>query len=182
MSNLGKWDPFYAEASANPVAYGDSWSYRAGAARLEGCPRVEDWGCGLGWFRQFLPESVDYVGVDGSWSPHADVVDDLVTRSTEVDGIFMRGILEHNYDWPDLLANALRSFTQRFVLVTFTPFTEQTPHEELQFEEAYGVPTLALNHDVLVAHFEGFLWEEATLPSPETFYGTETIFTVDPPF
>lgn len=184
MSNLGKWDHLYSvtDPARSPEFYGDSLSYRMGANLLADCTHVEDWGCGLGWFPQFLQPGIEYTGVDGSCSPRADVIDDLVTRETSVEGIFMRGILEHNYDWPALLANALRSFTKRFVLVTFTPFTDVSPHEELRFEEAFGVPTLALNHDFLVGHFELFRWSEETIESAETAYRTETIFTIEPEF
>jgi len=179
VSNVGKWDSHYADV-VEPQPYGPSPSYELGAAFLAGCDTVEDWGCGLGWFRRFN-RSARYVGVDGSASKFADVVDDLVTRDTTVDGIFMRHVLEHNYDWQLLLDNALVSFTRRMVLVTFTPWTEQTPHEELRFEDAYGVPTLALNHDLLINHFVGFDVDEVRVESPATFYGRETVFTIDRP-
>jgi hypothetical protein len=180
VSSVGKWDSHYANVDS-PAPYGRSGSYVAGAVALAGCATVEDWGCGLGWFKQFLPRRVTYVGVDGSASKFADVVDDLATRDTTVDGIFMRHVLEHNYDWQLLLDNALCSFTERMVLVTFTPWTEQTPHEELRFEDDYGVPTLALNYDLLMNHLVGFEVEQVDIESPQTFYGRETIFTIDWP-
>jgi hypothetical protein len=181
VSNVGKWDTAYADASTDPQPYGASRSYELGAAALADCVTVEDWGCGLGWFKQFLPDTVTYVGVDGSASPHADVVDDLLTRQTTVEGIFMRHVLEHNYDWELVLDNALASFTGRMVLVVFTPWTKQVPHHELRFEDAYSVPTLALNRRTLVDHFEGFDWRQETIESPETFYGWEAVFTIGRP-
>jgi hypothetical protein len=179
MSNVGKWDTHYADVDTWQP-YGASGSYEFGAAALADCDTIEDWGCGLGWFRRWIPVH-RYVGVDGSASKFADVVDDLVTRDTLVEGLFMRHVLEHNYDWELLLDNALGSFTERMVLVTFTPWTEQTPHEELRFEEDYGVPTLALNYDLLLNHLVGFEVGQVDIESPQTFYGRETIFTIDWP-
>lgn len=179
MSNVGKWDKFYVVAPAEPVAYGDSDGYRLGAKALADCDVVEDWGCGLGWFSKYLDPKVKYVGIDGSCSPHATIIDDLATRRSQVEGIFMRGVLEHNYDWPTLLENALASFTKRFVLVLFTPWAETAPHEELQFEHDYGVPTLALHRDTLIGHLAGFMFTETGIRSPETTYRNECVFVIE---
>lgn len=75
---LGAWAPWYAaiDADATPQPYGDSASYRLGASWLERCALVEDWGCGLGWLRRFVPPG-RYRGVDGTASPFADEVVDL---------------------------------------------------------------------------------------------------------
>lgn len=182
MSNVGKWDKFYAVAPAEPVpGYGDSEAFRLGAEALAGCDVVEDWGCGFGWFRTYLDPRVKYVGVDGSCSPHASAVEDLATRKTKVGGVFMRGVLEHNYDWDILLVNALASFTKRMVLVLFTRWTETAPHEELQFEEDYDVPTLALHRDTLLGYLDGFAWTETEIGSPETAYGIEYMFVIERP-
>jgi hypothetical protein len=181
VSNVGKWAAQYASATVDPQPYGASRSYELGAAALADCATVEDWGCGLGWFKQFLPGGITYLGVDGSSSPHADVVDDLATRRSTVDGIFMRHVLEHNYHWQDVLDNALASFTRRMVLVIFTPWTRQVPHYELRFEDDYGVPTLALDRQTLVDRFGNLEWSQQTIESPETFYGWEAVFTIDRP-
>lgn len=179
MSNLGKWDRHYAAVTA-PQSYGNSPTYRMGADALADCSKVEDWGCGLGWFRQFVHPDA-YIGVDGSWSRFADVVDDLATRRSSVEGLFMRGILEHNYDWPVVLDNALASFTKRMVLVMFVPWTEVDPHDEVQFEADYGVPTLVINRDRLVEHLDGFDWTETVVSPTETFYGWESVLVIDRP-
>jgi hypothetical protein len=178
VSNVGKWDVAYADATVDPQPYGASRSYELGAAALADCITVEDWGCGLGWFKQF---HIGCIGVDGSDSPHADVVDDLATRRSSVEGIFMRHVLEHNYQWQTVLDNALASFTRRMVLVIFTPWTKQVPHHELRFEADYGVPTLALNRRTLVDRFGNLEWSQQTIASPETFYGWEAVFTIGRP-
>ena len=64
----------------------------------------------------------------------------MSTRST-VPGIFMRHILEHNYEWARILDNALVSFTKRMALILFTP--EQEVTQEIAFSSELGVPDIA---------------------------------------
>lgn len=176
MSNLGKWERWYANLSS-PQPYGDTATYQLGANFLEPCEAIEDWGCGKGWMRNFVDEGA-YVGVDGSWSRFADRITDLETYTSDVDGIFMRHVLEHNYGWEKILANAVASFRQRFVLVTFTPHGEET--HEIAFADDPGVPDLSFAKADLTAHFGGLTWTDETLVSA-TQYGTETIFYVARP-
>lgn len=175
MTNTGKWQKFYRGVT-KPRPYGDSQSYRLAAEMLADCPIVEDWGCGLGWFRQFLNPRQIYRGVDGTKSQFATIVADLTTYRSEPAGLFMRHVLEHNYDWEKILDNAVASFTQQMVLVVFTPLTRETPHRELRYEHDYDVPTLSLNYDRLIESFNGASWSEHILHSPETYYGTEHLF------
>jgi hypothetical protein len=175
VSNVGKWDKHYAGVTKS-MHYGDSPSYRIGGDWLADCPVVEDWGCGLGWFRHFCKRG--YRGVDGTHSRFADVVADLATYTSDVDGIFMRHVLEHNFNWQRILANACNSFRQRMALVIFTPFGE-AESTQLSWEEEYDVPTLALNQDTLESHFEPFQWSSVTVESPETFYGSEYIYLLE---
>lgn len=183
MTNVGKWDRHYAE---NPyvIPMGASPAYKMGAEafRRAGCHAVEDWGCGYGWFEVALGREapqIAYTGVDGSNGPTRRVIDDLVTRTTSVDGIFMRAVLEHNYDWEALLDNALRSVTKTLVLALFTPFADKPPHVELRFEDDFGVPTLALHEATLYEHFEDLTVSTTAFVSPNTAYGIETLITVD---
>jgi len=191
MSNVGKWDAHYASMPyIIPMGLSDSYEVAAKAFRDAGVTEVEDWGCGYGWMETVLgtvAPGIRYVGVDGSRSPYHDrVIDDLTTRQTKVEGIFMRHVLEHNYDWPTILDNALASFTKLFVLVLFTPdivlngTDDDRPHEELQFEEEFGVPTLALNQNLIEKSFNrhGLQWEDDYIVSPYTSYGHEDIFVV----
>jgi len=183
MTNLGKWD--FAYKGVTTVApYGDSTAYAAGAVALRdaGCTRVEDWGCGFGWFAyvaRIVAPALTVVGVDGSQSQQAAFQDDLVNRETQVEGIFMRSVLEHNYDWDVLLANALKSFTVRMVLTTFTEFQAGAKDVELQFEDAYQVPTLSLSRPKLKRLLKGFKVAETEMISPNTYYGVENIFVID---
>jgi len=179
-SNVGKWSKQY-RGVVEPLPYGDSNTYRMGAKQLADCPVVEDWGCGLGWFRQFLGPDQVYRGVDGTLSQFSTVVADLTKFTSDTPGLFMRHVLEHDTQWDRILNNALSSFTKRMVLVIFTPFARAKPHKELRFDKNYGVPTLGLNYDTLVAHFKSFTWTEHELESPETYYRRETVFVLERP-
>src|SRR5512143_667285 len=105
------WD--YSDT--DPFPYGEETTYKIGMGLLAECERVEDWGCGTCWAKHYREGS--YTGID--WAPgFADVVADLRTYISDVDGIFMRAVLEHNTDWGDILDNALVS-APHLVLVLF---------------------------------------------------------------
>jgi len=126
-SNLGKWDGWYVKLSpGSPGAfkYGDTVTYRIGAEFLSDCETVEDWGCGAGGFRRFRPNG--YRGIDGSKTPYADTITDLRTYRSDVDGIMMRHVIEHDYGWADILAGAVASCRKKLCLVIFTPIVERT--------------------------------------------------------
>ena len=115
MTNVGKWTAWY-QGLEEPWPYGETTSYEIGAAWLADCARTEDWGCGAGWLSTLIPPD-RYRGVDGTPSPRCAEVVDLVEYRSTVPGIFMRHILEHNYEWARLLDNALASFTERMALI-----------------------------------------------------------------
>lgn len=173
VSNLGKWDRWYAGLT-EPQPYGDTPTYEMGAEFLAPCEMVEDWGCGKGWFRRFRRDG--YSGVDGSWSPFADVVADLVTYRSSVPGVFMRHVLEHNYDWAAILDNAVASFTERMVLVTFTPFSDRT--HEITFAPDPGVPDMSFRLSDLTDRFGDATWRCEELQTA-TQYGVEAIFFLE---
>ena len=109
-----------------PAIYGTETYEKPISWLLETCDSIEDWGCGYAYARRFAEGR--YYGVDGSpeASLYADEICDLTARKSDVDGIFMRHILEHNYAWRDVLENAVASFRKRFVLIMFTPFGKHT--------------------------------------------------------
>jgi len=174
--NTGKWQSLYAGVES-PRAYDDTVTYRLGAEFLSGCDTIEDWGCGLGWMRNFVPAD-RYVGIDGSYSRFADRLVDLETYRSDAAGIFMRHILEHNYGWERILQNALASFGERFVLVTFTPYADTT--REIAFHDDPGVPDISFARADLTRHFAGLTWREETYAT-DTQYGTETIYFIERP-
>lgn len=180
MSNLGKWEKWYCMLQKdNPEAYGVSDTYQLAADWLQDCAIIEDWGSGKGWFSRFIPEE-KYVGIDGSRSPFAHKVVDLVQYRSNVPGIFMRHVIEHNYEWKTLLTNALESFTERMVLVLFTPMADET--HEIAYHTNPGVPDISFSKNDLVEIFEaaGVSWRSDSLPFLSGYDDeTETIFYLE---
>jgi SAM-dependent methyltransferase len=164
----GRWN----YAGSSQFSYDEDTSYRKGLQFLDGHGRIEDWGCGTAFARRFVTRS-EYSGIDGSASDFADVVADLQDYTSTTDCIFMRHVLEHNWGWRAILANAMLSFTDRMVVVVFTPFGES----EMKLLDTDGVPDLALDKEELVSFFRDCLVTEETIPS-QTQYGSETLFYV----
>lgn len=170
---LGKWDNWYKDLIA-PQPYGNTETYRLGAEWLEECETVEDWGCGKGWLRHFI-DSTRYRGIDGSVSPFADEIVDLREYRSNVSGIFMRHVLEHNYDWKKILENAIFSFTDRMVLILFTPPNSET--KEIAFSKDPGVPDIAFRlEDLMLIFDKANISYSYEILSTNTQYGTETVF------
>lgn len=120
MMHLWNYDSYQ-----QPFPYGDTITYKKAADFLSDCETIEDWGCGTAYFKKFVPR-VKYIGVDGSRSKFCDVLVDLQSYTSSVDGILMRHVLDLNYNWKAVLDNALKSFKKKFVLILYTPFSDTT--------------------------------------------------------
>jgi hypothetical protein len=181
VSSAGRWD--YSKDTI-PAAYGDDTTYRRGAVWLAGLD-VEDWGCGLGWFRKFhnpvghsSSESGlhgGYVGIDGSTSPFCDKVADLTTYRSQTSGLFMRHVLEHNEDWRDILYNALQSFSKRMALVLFTPL--EIEDRVLTFA-GVPIPDIALCGPDVASMVSPYLVRRELLVT-KTRYMSENVFYLE---
>jgi hypothetical protein len=175
MTNVGKWTAWY-QGLEDPWAYGDTTSYEIGAAWLAGCARVEDWGCGAGWLSTLIPLG-RYRGLDGTSSPWCDEAVDLVEYRSTVPGVFMRHVLEHNYEWARILDNAVASFTERMVLILFTP--ERAATAEIAFHLDVGVPDIAFRLADITDRFPpDVTFTVQRIPSA-TQYGCETILLLE---
>jgi hypothetical protein len=140
MSMLGKWDPWYA-GTTERKSYGDIRAYIEAEKWLKGLD-VEDWGCGYAWFQ--LYHKGNYKGIDGTENPYVSLVADLQTYTSNVEGILLRGVLEHNYNWQKVLDNAVMSFTHRLCIVLFTPIVDETT-VIVENVGNLGVPDIAFN-------------------------------------
>lgn len=120
--------------------YGQERSYVRGMEWLTPCNLVEDWGCALAYAKSY--RIGDYRGIDGT-PGKADVIADLSIYRSEVEGIFMRHILEHNYDWRVILQNALASFTKRMTLILYRPM-QDTEKVVLEKPVELDLPRFAL--------------------------------------
>jgi hypothetical protein len=173
----GPWTALYAGVEV-PHPYGDSVTYRLGAAFIGDLP-VEDWGCGLGWYRRYAIGP--YVGVDGSPSRFVDVLADLSRYRSSTPALFMRHVLEHNEDWRRVLDNAVASFRRRMVLVLFTPWAERTTViREAQLAPGAVVCDIAFAREDVIARFDGAPFTEESLATA-TWYGREHVFYLERP-
>ena len=164
MSSVGLWDRHYA-MQTEPTPYGNSSTYQIVADWVADCASIEDWGCGPAYLKQFCSSSA-YLGVDGSKSPFANVIEDIATRQTSCEGLVMRHVLEHNYNWAEIINNAVKSFTKRLCVVLFVPWQENT--HVLFTEPEYGdVPTIGFAEADLMKHFPNDAFFETV--------GTETV-------
>ena len=175
-TNAGRWDPWYADLDPDaPAPYDDTATYAIGAEWLEPCASVQDWGCGRGWFSTLRP---DVVGIDGSHTPHAAIVADLAEFRSSVDGIWMRGVIEHDWRWERILANALDSFTQRMALVLFTPDAPDV--RQVGFTEELGVPDIAIPSRFVTEACAGLVADSFSLDTATT-YGVERVWLLERP-
>lgn len=152
---MDKWNDWYKNLDKNnptSFVYSDTVSYIKGFQFLNDCETIEDWGCGAGGFKRFFLSTPEkYIGIDGSNTPFADKKVDLVNYVSKIDGIFMRHVLEHNYEWRNILRNSLKSFQKKMCLVLFTPFKETETELAHNLKHGVDVPDLSFNKDELIS-------------------------------
>jgi hypothetical protein len=156
---MNKWNEWYKDLSMTDIGsfkYGETITYELGYNYLKDCKKIEDWGCGTGGFKRFIkPEdNIEYVGIDGSITPFLDIKADLSSYSSNVEGIFMRHILEHNYDWDKILHNACQSFTKKMCLILFTPYSDETKEIAHNLIHGVDVPDISFCKNDLISIFE----------------------------
>lgn len=152
---MDKWNDWYKDLDPNTPShfkYSDTLTYEKGFNWLKPCEVIEDWGCGAGGFKRFFTDSVKnkYLGIDGSITPFSNIKADLTTYKSNVQGIYMRHILEHNYEWKKVLENALQSFTERFCLVLFTPFSNNTKEIAHNLSHGVDVPDISFSKNDII--------------------------------
>lgn len=177
-SMLGKWNWFYRDVKTKKsFLYRRDRTFELAADFLADVHEVEDWGCGAGGFRRFYKGN--YRGIDGSANPFVDTVADLREYRSTVDGIIMRHVLEHNYDWEKVLHNAVLSFKKKFCLILFTPFVDVT--REIAHNKKHGidVPDISFSRKDIEKYFEGLRWRLDDTLKTRTQYGVEHIYYVE---
>jgi len=176
-----KWNDWYKDLKIEDCGsfrYGETKTYNLGYEFLKDCNKIEDWGCGAGGFKRFfVNDSNKYIGVDGSKTPFADIKVELINYVSEVEGIYMRHVLEHNYEWKVILENACKSFTKKMCLVLFTPFSDKTIEIAHNLNHGVDVPDLSFNKNELIEIFEKYdITFELKTINTDTGYGIEHIF------
>ncbi|MEX0909994.1 MAG: hypothetical protein WDZ75_01735 [Candidatus Paceibacterota bacterium] len=173
---IGKWAQWYKGITKmSSFRYGNTKTYKLAEGFLKGLS-VEDWGCGTGGFKRL--HHGPYRGIDGTETPFTDVVADLREYQSKTEGIIMRHVLEHNYDWERVLVNALNSFTKRFCLILFTPFTEETKEIAHNLKHGVDVPDLSFQKAELEWFLKGMEFEMETHQT-KTAYGVEHIYYIE---
>jgi hypothetical protein len=174
-SNLNRWDPWY-RAGDGQQAYADTATYGLAAAWLDGLD-VEDWGCGLGWFRRF--HRGGYLGVDGTRSRWCDVHADLAAYRSMSEGVLLRHVLEHDPRWRDVLDNAVASTQRRLCVVLFTPPQDET---RVLAEDVggLGVPDIGFRLADVTDRLDGLRHTVETLET-DSGYGQETVIRAERP-
>jgi len=174
---LGKWDKWYKNVkSMGSFRYGNTVTYQLAEDFLSGM-NVEDWGCGTGGFKRL--HKGGYTGIDGSKTPFADKIVDLRNYKSSVDGIIMRHVLEHNYDWEKVLKNAIASFKKRLCIVIFTPFSHKT--KVIAQNKKYGVdvPDISFDKRDLEKYFGDLKWRLDEGIKTRTYYKVEHVYFVE---
>ena len=137
-TNVNKWNGWYSSLSQDSMGsfrYGETLTYEKAAEFLKDCKTIEDWGCGAGGFLRYCPNAI---GVDGSDTPFATKkFIDLCNYTTDVEGINIRHVFEHNYEWSKVLDNALKSASKKIAITMFIPLGDDT--KELAHNKAHGV-------------------------------------------
>lgn len=178
---MDKWNGWYANLNENsqPFHYGNTITYEKAADFLYDCAEVEDWGCGGGYFKNFC--KTKYIGVDGSNTPFASVKAELETYKSNVDGIMLRHVLEHNYQWKQILENAISSFNKKCCLILFTPLTTVTKEIAHNRHVGVDVPDISFSFKAI----DDIIRENPTLTytfetlNTATQYRVETIFYIE---
>jgi len=177
-----KWNEWYKDLTINDCGsfrYGETVTYELGYQFLHTCNYIEDWGCGAGGFKRFFLNSNlnKYIGVDGSNTPFADIKTDLTKYISNIEGIYMRHVLEHNYEWKVILENACKSFTKKMCLVLFTPFSDETKEIAHNLKHNVDVPDLSFDKNELINIFEKYnINYELKTMETKTGYNVEHIF------
>jgi len=183
QSRLGLWDNAYRGEHPRAV-YGDPTTARVAGGYLNraGILTVEDWGCGLGGFKHCIGGAQHYVGIDGSRSPYADLIVDLMQYTSSADAVHVRHVLEHNPGWAQILANALRSFRKRMVLTLFTPFQDAT-RVIARYPNFNGsgveMVDIGFAREDIVSAFGNATWFSVENIRTDTQYGQEHVFFLE---
>jgi hypothetical protein len=170
-SNVGKWNGWYSKLDNKPMFYGNTITYQLGYEFLNDCEIVEDWGTGGGGFKDYRKNAI---GVDGSDTPFADKkFIDLTNYISNCDGIYMRHVLEHNYEWQKILNNAIKSATKKVCVVMFIPFSEDDT--KLLRNNSIDVPDLSISK----AEFYNIIKQYPNIQYESVEYVTKTQYNYE---
>jgi glycosyltransferase involved in cell wall biosynthesis len=167
---LNKWAGHRDATGVNEAGfYGIEETYKKAAMFLDD-GSVEDWGCGKGYAKKFFNSS--YKGVDGT-PDGCDTVVELARYTSNTRGILLRHVLEHNFEWEQVLKNALAS-AEKVAIIVCTEFSDQT---HLLYIDEFGIPIFSFKKEDLTKHFFSYK-EEVIYGEGQGQQCSETIFYV----
>lgn len=149
------WWPTLYNAATKPQSYpGNPDSYMLAGEFLSGDGLIEEWGCATTWGKQFLKSP--YRGVDGGISKFVDQVADLRMYRSTVPKILIRHVLEHNWEWRQILANVMASFYDRAAIILFIPLGTHDINRSFEHREGEAESPPGLQMDEM--SFENMLY------------------------
>jgi hypothetical protein len=164
-----KWNLLYKDLKQQDMC-GDTRSYTLGYEFLKTCYTIEDWGCGAGFKNLFNNDIHKYIGIDGSKT-------ELTEYTSKVDGIFLRHVLQDNYEWKIILENACKSFSKKMCLILFTPFSNEITQITHNLKDGIDVPELSFDKNELIDIFIKYnITYDLINIKNETSYNIEHIF------
>lgn len=186
---MGRWNlkyknfkeqDFYKKSKCKFFTYGDLTSYIEAANFLSSCSKVEDWGSGLGGFKLYRPDAIGIDGSDGELDRKAD----LRYYTSKVEGVHLRHVLEHNWEWQKITRNALSSATKKIVITFFIPLLkdEETKIIMVGRGENRGIPDIAISEKEFLEIIDEFKYKieniERKFIYSDTQYGCEEVFFI----
>jgi|SRR3990172_3061712 len=185
QSRLGVWTPFWRGRARNKSLFNDDFFKFFDIPEII---TIEDWGCGVCDFKNSISsERCIYIGLDGCDTGYQDKIVDLVNYKSQVDGIFMRHVLEHNYNWEQIFINLLSSFKVRAMIVFFTPFSDNGTHtlngcvyrSTNKLGENVDIPDLSLDKKDIIKildKFSNITWKlNENISFPQTAHQLEHV-------
>lgn len=170
-----QWDESWANADLETPGMGHPAVMEAAAEWLDK-PEIigiADWGCGHGQFIWYIAPHQIYTGFDACAESNADVIMDLREWAGFSDGVYLRGILEHNDDWEAILTNFLHSFRFRAILVFAFDFTDKPWRENGKFL------TQSFSRSQILPYIESTKKRERQIPRQRPPQGHETLFFLE---
>ena len=119
-----------------------------------------------------------YTGLDGSETPYADKIVDLEAYQSHSPGILVRHVLEHNYNWEQVLKNAIASFGKKMCLCLFTPFETSTREIAHNRTSGVDVPDLSFARSDIEQHLVGVHWTLFDNIQTDTQYKVEHVYLI----
>ena len=157
--NRGKWNAWYRGLSSRATATLRECGYLSHSGRIPGRRRA---GRGLGLRNGRLLARLPYASMSASTAatrrlPAASPT--FAPTGPTAEGILIRHVLEHNYDWETDSGRARSNpFGRSCASILFTPFAAETTELSHNREVGIDAPNLSLARADIEAHFDGLSW------------------------